>query len=187
MASSTREYLDVLAAQRGEAIVVTTMSAAKTWPLVSDGPLDLNYLPSAMSHAGDIALGLALARPERPVVCVNGDGSLLMNLGSLVTAADSAASNYLMLLLENGTYDVVGGAGVPGAGAVDFAGLAAAAGWPIARRIEDAGALADALPELLSGRGPAFAALIVSDPPQPEFQLPAHHPKTALRTLRSHF
>ncbi len=125
MSSTTREYLECLVPLRGDAILVTTMTAAKIWPQIADGVLDFNYLPSAMSHAADIALGLTLAAPRRKVICVNGDGSLVMNLGGLITAADTAATNLLMLVMDNGVYEVVGGGRIPGAGRTDYAALAA--------------------------------------------------------------
>lgn len=183
MPSTTLEYLGVLAAARGEAIVVATMTAAKLWPHVSDSPWDVGYLPSAMSHAGDIALGLALARPERRVVCANGDGSLLMNLGGLVTAADAGAGNLLMLVLRNDRYEVVGGGRVPGAGRTDYAALARAAGWPVAVACRDAEEFAAALPGLLRGEGPALAELAVADPPELPLTLP-RHPGEVLRAMR---
>jgi len=49
--------------------------------------LDFASADSAMGHTADLALGIALARPERKVICLNGDGSMLMTLGTLVTAA----------------------------------------------------------------------------------------------------
>ena len=52
-----------------------------------DTPLDFAYIPSAMGQGPGLGLGLALAQPERGVVVLNGDGSMLMNLGSLVTLA----------------------------------------------------------------------------------------------------
>jgi len=183
MPSATLEYLTILAAARGNALVVTTMTAAKLWPRVSDSPFDVGYLPSAMSHAGDIALGLALAQIERRVACVNGDGSLLMNLGSLVTAAAAEARNLLMLVLVNGTYEVVGGGRVPGAGRTDYAALATASGWPVAVAFPDADAFAAGLPALLRAEGPAFAALEVVDPPSLPLTLP-RHPGDALRAMR---
>ena len=81
------DYFEVIARHRTDEIVVTTMSSYRDWPPLSTRPeLDFNYLPSAMSHAPDIGLGLALSRPERRVIVLNGDGSLVMNLGCLVTA-----------------------------------------------------------------------------------------------------
>ena len=49
------------------------------------GPLDVVFVPSAMGHATSLGLGLALAQPNRRVIVCNGDGSMLMNLGSLVS------------------------------------------------------------------------------------------------------
>ena len=135
-----------------------------------------------MGHAGDIALGLALARPERKVVCVNGDGSLAMNLGSLITAADAKAANLVMLVMENGAYEIVGGGRVPGAGLVDYSAAARACGWPTVRRFEHAAAFAQGLPELLAAPGPALATLAVADPPSMPITLPARHPRDASRT-----
>ncbi|MGE0605855.1 MAG: thiamine pyrophosphate-dependent enzyme [Pirellulales bacterium] len=185
MPSSTHEYLTRLAALRGDAILVTTMTAAKIWPQIEDGVLDFNYLPSAMSHAADIALGMALAVPRRLVICVNGDGSLVMNLGGLVTAADAGAANLRMLVMDNGVYEVVGGGRIPGAGRTDYAALAAACGWPTAMRFSNAQELADGWATFAGGPGPALAVLTTVDPPGTKIQLPARHPRQALRDLRA--
>src|SRR5947209_9768106 len=107
MAMTQREALEVLARHRGDKVVVTTMTAVGLWPQLSDTPLDFAYMPSAMGHGIGLALGLALARPGRGVVLVTGDGSLLMNLGSLVTLADQPADIYLVVL-DNGLYEVTG-------------------------------------------------------------------------------
>jgi phosphonopyruvate decarboxylase len=187
MASTTREYLDVLARLRGDALVVAAMQGAKVWSLVSDSLLDVNHLPSAMGHASDIALGLALAQPARQVICINGDGSLLMNLGTLVTAAAARASNLTMLVLENGTYALGGGGPVPGTGLVDFAVVAQGCGWPTTVRCADAGALAARWPEITAGQGPTLVALAVADPVELASRLPRHHPRDALRALRIAF
>src|SRR5580704_2413611 len=122
-----REALEVLAAHRGGHVVVTTMSAVAVWPALSDTPLDFDYLPSAMGQAPALGLGLALAQPARGVVVVNGDGCMLMSLGSLVTLAQNPANVYL-LIMDNALYEVTGGQAPAGAGRTDFAGLARAAG-----------------------------------------------------------
>ena len=82
-----RDALRVLAQHRGDRVVITTMAAVGVWPELSDTPLDFAYIPSSMGQAPTIGLGLALAQPGRGVIVVNGDGSMLMNLGSLVTLA----------------------------------------------------------------------------------------------------
>src|SRR5437016_9591170 len=127
MALTHRDALEVLAAHRGDRIVVTTMGSIALWPQLSDTPLDFNYIPSAMGHGPDLGLGLALAQPARGVIVVNGDGCTLMNLGCLVTLAQNPADVYL-LIIDNGLYQVTGGQPVAGAGRTDFAGLARAAG-----------------------------------------------------------
>ncbi len=121
------QALEVIARQRGERIVITTMSSVGIWPELSSSPLDFAYIPSAMGHGPDLGLGLALAQPGRGVIVLNGDGCMLMNLGSLVTLAQHAADLYL-LILDNGLYEVTGGQPTAGAGRTDFAGLARAAG-----------------------------------------------------------
>ena len=86
-----REALEVLAARRGDHVVVTTMGSVALWPALSDTPRDFHYLPSSMGQGVPLALGLCLAKPGVPVAVLVGDGGLLMNLGCLVTAAQFAA------------------------------------------------------------------------------------------------
>ena len=127
MAMTHLQALEVLAAQRGGRIVITTMGSVGLWPQLSDGPLDFAYLPSSMGQGPALGLGLALAQPQRGVIVVNGDGCTLMNLGALVTIANHPAPLYL-LIIDNGLYEVTGGQVHAGAGHTDFAGLARGAG-----------------------------------------------------------
>src|ERR1700679_425029 len=127
MPMTQRQALEVLPAHRGDAVVVTTMSSVGIWPQLSNSPLDFAYIPSAMGHAPDLGLGLALAQPGRRVIVANGDGCMLMNLGVLVTLAQHAVPLYL-IILDNGLYEVTGGQAVAGAGRTDFAQLARGAG-----------------------------------------------------------
>src|SRR6266498_5178860 len=98
---SQRQALEVLVRHRGDRVVVTTMSSVALWPQLSDSPLDFHYIPSAMGHGPALGLGLALAQPTRGVVVLNGDGCMLMSLGSLVTLASHPA-NVFLLILDNG-------------------------------------------------------------------------------------
>ncbi|HVU89478.1 MAG TPA: thiamine pyrophosphate-dependent enzyme, partial [Pirellulales bacterium] len=81
--------LEVLLKRRRDEIVVTTMGSAREWPRLSRHPLDFHYIPSAMGHAPMLALGMALAQPQREVLAFNGDGCMLMSLGCLVTIVAS--------------------------------------------------------------------------------------------------
>ena len=74
MVMTQRQALEVVLPHRGDRIVVSTMSSAGIWPLLSESPLDFAYIPSAMGHAPSLGLGLALAQPERGVIVLNGDG-----------------------------------------------------------------------------------------------------------------
>jgi thiamine pyrophosphate-dependent acetolactate synthase large subunit-like protein len=161
---------DALAAIRDtrgkDDVVITTMGAAREWiALRSDHPHDFVFVPSSMSQATSLGLGLAIARPERRVVVANGDGSMLMNLGSLVTVAAEGPPNLIVIVCSNGVYEVTGAQPVPGAGQVDFAAMARAAGFS---SVHQFGALADwraALPEILALQGPTFVVLDVEAVP----------------------
>jgi thiamine pyrophosphate-dependent acetolactate synthase large subunit-like protein len=153
MAMTHLEALEVLAAHRGERIVLTTMGSVGLWPRLSDSPLDFAYIPSSMGQAPALGLGLALAQPERGVIVVNGDGCTLMNLGSLVTLASCPANLYL-LIIDNGLYEVTGGQVHAGAGHTDFAGLARAAGIDRIYTFDTREAWARGAAAALSGQGP---------------------------------
>src|SRR5262245_13673016 len=154
-----REALEVLAAHRGDRVVVTTMGSIGLWPALSDTPLDFAYIPSSMGQGVALGLGLAVAT-GRGVVAVTGDGSLLMNLGCLVTVANHPAP-LTVLLIDNGLYEVTGGQDVAGAGKTDYAGLARAAGIGRAYGFTEVDAWRAAAPEVLAGPGPAFVWLKV--------------------------
>jgi len=158
---SRSELLEPLARHRTNEVVVTTMSVTRPWGRLSDHDLDFASADSAMGHTADLALGIALARPDRRVVCLNGDGSMLMTLGTLATAAASGAENYLLVVVENGTYEITGHQPIPGAGRLDFTAMARGAGFRVVHRFDRADAWAEAVPELLRAPGPTFAGAIV--------------------------
>lgn len=154
------ECLKVLAAHRAGEIVVAVFQAAFEWRVIS--PSDLNYtFVGAMGQAAPHGLGLALAFPQRRVVVLDGDGSLLMNLGCLVTIACVAPENFVHFVFNNGTYETSGGQPTPGCGQASFAGFARAAGYPYVCSFDDLTEFEKAAPGLLSARGPAFVELKV--------------------------
>ena len=114
-----------------------------------------------MGHAADFALGIALARPERKVICLNGDGSMLMTLGTLVTIAGTAAENLVLIVVHNGTYEITGNQHIPARGGIDFVGMAKAAGFPTAVSYHDVKGFEAALPAFLTQVGPTFITLEV--------------------------
>jgi sulfopyruvate decarboxylase subunit beta len=155
-----REALEVLAAHRGKRVVITTMSAGGIWPALSDTPLDFAYLPSTMGGGPALGLGLALAQKQRGVIVVNGDGCMLMNLGSLVTIASNPAELYL-IIMDNGLYEVTGGQATAGSGQTDFAGMARAAGIGRVYKFETLEEWRKGAAQALAGPGPVVVVLKV--------------------------
>jgi sulfopyruvate decarboxylase subunit beta len=148
--------LKKLAARRRSEIVVTTMSVAAPWACLSDGPLDFAMVESSMGQAPPFALGLALAQPQRRVILLNGDGSTLMCLGTLVTIAQNMPDNLTMVIAENGTYEVIGSFPIPGAGYVNFETLARGAGLANVHTIENDDDFDAKLPLHFEGKGACF-------------------------------
>ncbi|HEV3416547.1 MAG TPA: thiamine pyrophosphate-dependent enzyme [Pirellulales bacterium] len=154
--------LEVIRQLRTDQIVVTTMGTAREWPRISSHPLDFHYIPSAMGQSPSIALGLALAQPEREVIVFSGDGSLLMNLGCLVTLAASRAKNLTLIALDNGVFEVTGGQKTAGQVArVDFAGLATAAGIESVATFDDLIDWQNGAAAVFKLPGPRFISLLV--------------------------
>src|SRR5207253_1176317 len=128
----------LIALRQDDQIVISNQASARIWPRLTRHPLDFHYNPSTMGGAIPLALGLAMAQARRHVLVVSGDGALLMNLGSLVTVVGSGVTNLTVVVLDNQLYEVTGGQKTPAAGAaVDFAGLARAAGFPVAESFDD--------------------------------------------------
>ena len=155
------DLLRALAAARSDEIVVTTMTATLQWPLVSQHELDFDFLAFGMGHASDFGLGLALARPERKVIVLKGDGGLLMSLGSLVTMGRYGPPNLLVLLLENRSYEMTGGQRF--ASDVDFVAIARGAGIEKVERVDNLATVESELPRLLTEPGPHFVVLPVTN------------------------
>jgi phosphonopyruvate decarboxylase len=175
------ECLKVLAAHHAEEIVVPVYQAAFDWIAVRPHPL--NYLcVGAMGQASSHALGLALGRPDKRVIVLDGDGSLLMNLGSLVTIAGVAPRNLVHFVCENRCYEANGGHPIPGAGRVDFAGLARAAGYRHVHEFRMLDDFAARIGAVLKEEGPVFSVLeVVAGEPSPQDFRVLHSAETRRR------
>lgn len=111
-------------------IVVTIMGAVAV-ELYSLGHRDnFFYLQHAMGLASSMGLGIALSLPEQQVIVIDGDGSLLMNLGTLSTMARYKPNNLLHLVFDNESLVSVGGFPTATATGTDLAGIARASGIP---------------------------------------------------------
>jgi len=160
------EALMVISRHRGNGIVVATMTANFEWPQVSSNPdLDLMF-SGAMGKASSMGLGLSLARPDKKVIVLDGDGSILMNLGSLVTIANMAPPNLIHFVFENTVYRTTGGQSIPAAGEFSFAALARDAGYANVYDFEELESLENNIEAVLNQIGPTFVCLKV--PPATE-------------------
>jgi phosphonopyruvate decarboxylase len=118
----------------------------------------------SMGHASQIALGLALAAPERQVICLDGDGAMIMHLGSATIIGTHAARNLKHILINNAAHDSVGGQPTA-ALTVDLVGIARACAYESADRVSVSGDLPAAIGRLRQAAGPAFLEVRVASNP----------------------
>ena len=162
------EAVKAIHAHRQQSIVVATMTAREEWDAVSqDRSLDFP-LVGCMGKASSFGLGLALAQPLRKVIVIDGDGSLLMNLGSLATVATKSPLNYYHFVFEDGVYTTTGGQPVPAQNKVSFATMAKAAGYAAAYEFDNLEELVTELGRILQQQGPALVCLKVRHGEIPE-------------------
>lgn len=125
------------------------------YDLFAAGDRDLNfYTWGSMGLTSSIALGLALGRPDRTVVSLDGDGSLLMNLGTLATIGDCAPPNLVVFVLDNGLYGTTGGQPTPTSRGADLEAAARSMGIARAATVRDGESLLRAMANIRSMPGP---------------------------------
>lgn len=123
------------------------------------------YMLGSMGLAFPIALGVALAQPDRRVFALEGDGSLLMQLGALSTIATLKPKNLIMVVMDNGIYQITGAQPTPAASVADIVAVAIGSGlansaW--AADEEDFERLVDAA---MSATEPSLIAVRIDDKP----------------------
>ena len=158
MPMKPEDVLRAIAAASGDAICVPTMTTAPAWRVITPDDLSVTCV-GFMGGASALGLGLALARPERRVLVFDGDGSLLMQLGSLATIAGAAPRNLTHLIFKNGVYHTSGAQEIPGGLTVDFVTMAKGAGYRDAYAVRDLDELRRRLPDILGGDGPLLVEL----------------------------
>lgn len=161
--------LKLIASQRTDEIVITTMGMSVPWAKISTHPLDYASVGSAMGHAADFALGIALAKPEKKVVVLNGDGSMLMCLGTLttITGLPKPPANYLLFVCDNGTYEVTGNQPVPRNADFSWTTIAKGTGFEQVYEFDDIETLETALPKIWNQEGPIFVSLKIAKAHEP--------------------
>jgi sulfopyruvate decarboxylase subunit beta len=158
MAMKPEEILRAVHAARGGAICVPTMTTSPAWRTIAPGDLSVGCV-GFMGGASAMGLGLALACPERRVIVFDGDGSLLMQLGSLATVAAAQPPNLVHLVFKNGVYQTSGAQEIPGGLRVDFVAMAKAAGYREAYALADLDLFRRRFPATLREAGPVLIEL----------------------------
>jgi len=163
--------IDVLARRRGGQVVVPTMSVLDLWAARASDERDLPC-QGFMGGGSALGLGIQLARPDVPVWILDGDGSLAMQLGSLLTIADARPRRFLHVVFHNGVYESSGGQPLIAEGRVSFADLALGAGYVDARAFRDVASFDAELDALLEIDGPVLVELYTTPrgagPPPPQ-------------------
>ena len=162
-----RPFMADLLSRRGMALVVPGLGSP-TWDCFAAGD-QAEYLYSwgGMGLAVPTALGVALSQPGRRVLCVTGDGEILMGIGSLAVVADQAPGNLAILVLDNESFGETGRQRGLTSNRADIAAVAKAFGLRQTRTITEQGAVAELADFLFKAPGPvlAVAKIAITDDP----------------------
>jgi thiamine pyrophosphate-dependent acetolactate synthase large subunit-like protein len=116
------------------------------------------YMLGSMGLAIPIALGVAIAQPQRTVIALEGDGSLLMMLGCLTTVGARQPHNLIIVVMDNGAYEITGGQATASSQGTDFATIARGAGIASAHWAADEAHFETLMDEALATPGPHLIA-----------------------------
>ncbi|KGJ68714.1 hypothetical protein BJA5080_00386 [Bradyrhizobium diazoefficiens SEMIA 5080] len=123
------------------------------------------YMLGSMGLAFPIALGVALAQPERRVLALEGDGSLLMQLGALSTIAALKPKNLIMIVMDNGIYQITGAQPTPAADVADIVAIAAGSGLANSAWAADEEDFERLVEKAMSANEPSLIAVRIDDKP----------------------
>ena len=163
---SREEAIELVAAQLGDrdAIVSTTGHISRELyeyrARNGQGHHQEFLTVGGMGHASQIAMGIALAKPDRQVFCLDGDGAMLMHMGGTAIVGAAGVANFKHVILNNGVHDSVGGMATVGL-RVSFTEIAKACGYTEAWRVERADDIAEKVAELRAAKGPAMLEIMV--------------------------
>lgn len=123
------------------------------------------YMLGSMGLAFPIALGVALAQPDRRVFALEGDGSLLMQLGALSTIATLKPKNLIMIVMDNGIYQITGAQPTPAASVADIVAIATGSGLVRSSWAADEEDFERLVDEAMSASEPSLIAVRIDDKP----------------------
>ncbi len=145
-----------------QAPLVATMTSQFVFDMMGETERRVDSVP-LMGGAAGLGLGIAMARPDLPVIVVDGDSSLLMELGGLVTVVQNKPAKFIHFVVNNGVqFNGIANMPRPGSESVcSFAEMARAARYDDTRKIDTVEALIAALPDILEQKGTTFVELII--------------------------
>jgi len=158
------EALEVILDAIGDALVVST--TGKTSREVFElrekkGHTCKDFLTvGSMGHSSSLAASIAMAKPSRTVVCLDGDGALIMHLGALAVVGSLKPANLIHILLNNHCHESVGGQPTPSQ-QIDYSQLSMSLGYKSYHSAEDTDSLIESLTQSIGTEGPAFIEVII--------------------------
>lgn len=135
-----------------------------------------------MGHASQIALGIALKHPERPVYCIDGDGAVIMHMGGLSTIGTLAPSNFRHIVLNNAAHDSVGGQPTVGF-AIDFTAIARGCGYRSSACVDNEADLRTQLQSLGTSSGPSLIEARIQKGARADLGRPTESPEELKRSV----
>ena len=174
-----REFVVRLLADRGNLLVVGGLGSP-TYDVAACGDHPLNfYIWSAMGSAAMVGLGLALARPDRRVAVITGDGEALMGVGSLATIGVKQPGNLAIVVLDNAHYGATGMQPSHTKAGIDLIAMAKGCRFPQAVEVSELERAAEMRSLIHGGQGPIFilARVKADDPPRVYPSLDGHATK----------
>ena len=157
-----KKIFEAFQKHRDNAIVAVQGTSGHHWNDITTNPNRDIFLGGAMGQSTSAVFGLALGLKNEKVVHFDTEGALLMNLGVLASIAGKRPKNFVHFLLDNECYATTGGQPVPNGGDINYAQMAAAAGYPATYNFTDLEELATSMEEIMNTEGPIFVAIKIN-------------------------
>ncbi len=157
-----KKVFEAFQEHRENAIVAVQGTSGHHWNEITTNPNRDISLGGAMGQSTSAVFGLALGLENEKVVHFDTEGALLMNLGVLASIAGKQPKNFVHFLLDNGCYATTGGQPVPNGEDINYAQMAAAAGYSATYNFSDLEELTTSLEEIMNTEGPVFVAIKIN-------------------------
>ena len=157
-----KKVFEAFQKHRDNAIVAVQGTSGHHWNGITTNPNRDISLGGAMGQSTSAVFGLALGLKNEKVVHFDTEGALLMNLGVLASIAGKRPNNFVHFLLDNACYATTGGQPVPNGEDINYAQMAAAAGYKSTYNFTDLEELATSMEEIMNTKGPVFVAIKIN-------------------------